>query len=326
MNLKILLKILIGVAVSALFVYLSLKDIDWGSVIAGFRSASYGYVIPVLFCLFLIQVLRSYRWGLLLGHFEKIGQFDLFSVTSVGFLAVVAIPARLGELARPYLITGKSNIRMAAALGTVFVERIFDSLTILAIFFSILFFVPFPPWLMKSSVIFLALTVGVLLLLVFISWRREKALHVLAPLLQRLPGRFQNKVEEVIRHFIDGTAILSAGRTLFYVAFLSLLIWVADAAAIYLLFLSFGFHLSIMAAFVLMVILIIGIAIPTAPGFIGTWHFFCILGLSFFGIPKEDALSYAIILHFLSIGLIVVLGLAFLPFNRFSFADLRERF
>jgi hypothetical protein len=74
-----------------------------------------------------------------------------------------------------------------------------------------------------------------------------------------------------------------------------------------------------------MVIIILGITIPTAPGFVGNWHFFCILGLSLFGIPKTDALTYAIVLHFLSIGIIVVLGLIFLPFNKFSFSDIRQK-
>jgi hypothetical protein len=81
----------------------------------------------------------------------------------------------------------------------------------------------------------------------------------------------------------------------------------------------------VVAAFVLMIILIIGIAIPTAPGFIGNWHYFCILGLDIFGIPKTDALTFAIIYHFLSIGIVIVLGLIFLPFNRFSVSDLRQQ-
>ncbi len=318
-------KLIIGMAVSALFIWLSMKDIDFHSVVQEFRSISYGYLIPVLLCLLLIQVLRSYRWGLLLSPFEKVGALDLFAVTSVGFLAVVAIPARLGELARPYLITGKSSIRMAAALGTVVVERLFDILTVLAIFFGVLIFTPLPPWLMKASVLFLALTLAVLLFMLLTIFKREKALSILMPLLQRLPERFHHRLEDLLHHFIDGIAILSEGKMIFYVIVLSLLIWFVDVIAIYLLFLSFGFHLPVAAAFVVMVILIIGITMPTAPGFIGNWHFSCILGLSLFGVPKADALSYAIVFHFLGVGLIVILGLAFMPFSRFSFRELRAR-
>jgi uncharacterized protein (TIRG00374 family) len=319
-------KMIFGTALSALFVYLSLKDIDPGSVTRAFQAVNYAYIGPVLFLLLLIQILRSYRWGLLLSPFEKIGQFDLFAVTSVGFLAVVAIPARIGELARPYLITGKSAIRMAAALGTVVVERIFDILTVLAIFFGVLFFMPLPPWLMKSSLLFLALTLAVFFFLIFIILKREKALTILTPILQQLPEKFHHRLEDLFHHFTDGVAILSEGKMIFHVILLSLLIWLVDVLAIYLLFLSFGFHLPATASFVLMAILIIGITIPTAPGFIGNFHYFCILGLSLFGVSKADALSYAIVFHILSIGLLIVLGLGFLPFNRFSVADLRAKF
>ena len=126
----------------------------------GFRTIRYGYLLPVLAVMFLMQVLRSFRWGLILSPLEKIDQLSLFSVTSVGFLAIIAIPARLGELARPYLITKKSRIKMSSALGTIVVERVFDSLTVLVIAVFVLFFTPLPPWLIRSSVLFLLLTLA----------------------------------------------------------------------------------------------------------------------------------------------------------------------
>lgn len=109
------------------------------------------------------------------------------------------------------------------------------------------------------------------------------------------------------------------------VSLLSIAIWLVDWMAIYLLFLAFGLHLPVAAALVLMIILIIGIAIPTAPGFIGNWHYSCVLGLGLFGIPKTDAMTFALVYHALSIGIIILLGLIFLPFNRFSVADLRRQ-
>ncbi|MBM4315714.1 MAG: flippase-like domain-containing protein, partial [Deltaproteobacteria bacterium] len=126
-------KVFVGAALSALLVYLSIRGIDFKDVADGFRTIDYGYLLPALALLFVMQVLRSVRWGIILRPLAKIDQLSLFSVTSVGFLAIVAIPARLGELARPYLITKKSDIKMSSALGTIIVERVFDSLTVLVI-------------------------------------------------------------------------------------------------------------------------------------------------------------------------------------------------
>jgi glycosyltransferase 2 family protein len=318
-------KVIAGLILSALLVYLSIRDIHFPGVADGFRTLRYGYIPPILALMFLMQLLRSFRWGLILSPLEKIDQLPLFSVTSVGFLAIIAIPARLGELARPYLITKKSRLKMSAALGTIFVERVLDSLTVLAIAVFVLFLTPLPPWLIRSSVLFLFLTLAFVSAMIVMMVKREASLRVLAPLIGKLPARYVEVVNRIISHFIDGFRIMIDPALLISVTGLSIVIWLVDVLVIYLLFLAVGFHLPVVAAFVLMIILIIGIAIPTAPGFIGNWHYFCILGLSIFGVPKTDALTFAIIYHVLSIGVVIALGLAFLPFNRFSIVDLRRQ-
>ncbi|TSA48450.1 MAG: UPF0104 family protein [Deltaproteobacteria bacterium] len=318
-------KVFAGVALSALLVYLSIRGIDFQGVADGFRTIHYGYVLPALALLFLMQVLRSVRWGVILSPLAKIDQLSLFSVTSVGFLAIVAIPARLGELARPYLITKKSALKMSSALGTVIVERVLDSLTVMVIAVFVLFFIPLPLWLVRASVLFLLATLALFAVITLMIVKREASLRVLVPLTRKLPPRFAEGLSRLISHFIEGFRIMVDPALLISVTGLSIFIWLIDVLAIYLLFLAFGFQLPVAAAFVLMIVLIVGIAIPTAPGFIGNWHYFCILGLSLFDVPRTEALTFAIIYHALSIGLVVVLGVAFLPFNRFSVADLRQQ-
>jgi uncharacterized protein (TIRG00374 family) len=318
-------KVIAGLALSALLVWLSIRGIEFRGVIDGFRTIRCGYVLPAVAAMFLMQLLRSIRWGVILRPIGKVDQLSLFSVTSVGFLAIIAIPARLGELARPYLIAKKSRIPMSSALGTIFVERTLDSLTVLLIAVLALFFTPLPPWLLRSSILFLLATLGLFAVMVLMIVRREATLRILAPLIGRLPVRYAGAVNRLIDHFIEGFRIVVDPALLLSATLLSIVIWLVDVLVIYLLFLAFGLHLPVAAAFVLMIILIIGIAIPTAPGFIGNWHYFCILGLSLFGIPKTDALTFAIIYHALSIGIVILLGLIFLPFNRFSVADLRRQ-
>jgi len=317
------IKLIAGLLLSALLVYLSIRGIHFPDVADGFRTFRYEYLPAILAVLFLMQLLRSFRWGLILSPLEKIDQLSLFSVTSVGFLAIISIPARLGELARPYLITKKSGLTMSAALGTIVVERVLDSLTVLVIAVFVLFFTPLPSWLIRSSILFLLLTIALLTAMILMIVQREASLRVLRPLIGKLPARTAELVNRLLSHFIDGFGIIVDPALLIAVTGISLVIWLVDVCAIYLLFLAVGFQLPVVASFVLMVVLIIGIAIPTAPGFIGNWHYFCILGLSLFGVPKADALTFAIIYHFLSVGVVIALGLAFLPFNRFSLVDLR---
>ncbi|MHB8769424.1 MAG: lysylphosphatidylglycerol synthase transmembrane domain-containing protein [Syntrophales bacterium] len=318
-------KLFAGLLLSALLVYLSIRGIDFADVAEGFRTVRTGYLPAVLAVLLLMQLLRSYRWGLILRPLERVDQLSLFAVTSVGFLAIIAIPARLGEVVRPYLITKKSCIRMSSAVGTIVVERVLDSLTVLFIAVFVLLFTPLPTWLVRSSVLFLLLTLALVSVMILLIVRREASLRVLGPLIGKLPPRYAEAVHRLICQFLDGFRIIVDPALLLAVTGLSIVIWLVDVYAIYLLFLAVGFQLPVVAAFVLMIVLIIGIAIPTAPGFIGNWHYSCILGLGLFAVPKTDALTFAIIYHLLSVAVVIVLGLLFLPFNRFSLGDLRRQ-
>ncbi|MFO7569520.1 MAG: lysylphosphatidylglycerol synthase transmembrane domain-containing protein [Smithellaceae bacterium] len=318
-------KIIIGLLLSIVLIYLSVRGIDFRETVTSLKNIAWGYALLALLVIFIMQALRSFRWGVILQPLEKIDQFTLFSVTCVGFLAIAAIPARLGELARPYLIARKSSIKMSSALGAVVVERVLDSLSVLIITVVVVIWHDLPPWLIKSAILFFILTLLMLLFIIVLIWRRNMAVSLIAWVLRRLPNKIAIRLDGLIHHFIDGFEVIKDVRMLLYLFFLSAVVWLVDVVAIYLLLVAFGFDLPLLAPFILMIVLIAGIAIPTAPGYIGNWHFACILGLSLFGVPASEALSFALVYHFLSIALVVVLGVIFLPFNKFSLSDMKKQ-
>jgi len=318
-------KLIFGIVLGIVLIYLSVRGIDLNETIAHLKKIHLGYAVLALFFIFLMQVLRSYRWGVILEPMEKIPQFTLFAVTCVGFLAISAIPARIGELARPYLISQKSTIKMSSALGTVIVERVLDSLAVLTVTIAVLMLQDLPSWMIKSGVLFFIITVLMIACIIGLVWRRETAVKVIDRFLRLLPGKLAQKVNNVIHHFIDGFQVITDVKRLLFLLLLSAAVWLIDVAVIYTMFIAFGFDLPVMAAFVVMIILIAGIAIPTAPGFIGNWHYACILGLSLFNIAKPEAFSFALIYHFLSMAIVIILGIVFLPFNKFSISDMTKQ-
>ena len=315
-------KLIFGIVLGIVLIYFSVRGIDFNETLLHLKKIHLGYAALSLFFIVLMQALRSYRWGVILQPMAKIDQLTLFSVTSVGFLAIAAIPARIGELARPYLISNKSPIKMSSAFGTIVVERVLDSLSVLTITIAVLLLQDLPSWMIKSGILFFAITMLIIAFIIILVWQRETAVKIIDRILQLLPGKLSQKVMSVIHHFIDGFQVITDVKRLLYLLFLSMVVWVVDAAVIYSMFLAFSFDLPIVAAFVIMIILIAGIAIPTAPGFIGNWHYACILGLGLFGIAKPEAFSFALVYHFLSMFVVVVLGVSFLPFNKFSISDL----
>ena len=210
-------------------------------------------------------------------------------------------------------------------MGTIVIERILDSFTILSIALIVIFMTDLPAWMIQSSIIFFLLALALFCFVLFLILRRRASLLFLNKILDKLPGKLGNKIDELIHHFIDGLQVITNINILLYLIFLSIVIWLVDVLAIYTLLLSFGFTLPVMASFVLMIILIVGIAIPTAPGFIGNWHYACILGLSLFGLARAEALSFAVVYHFLSMIVLVLFGAAFLPFNKFSVSEMKKQ-
>lgn len=317
-------KIILGMILSAVLIYLSLRGLRFQAIAESIHGIRPDYVLLSMSMMLLMQVLRSIRWGGILKPVVHMDQFTLFAITNVGFLAITAIPARLGELVRPLLISRKKNVPMAAALGTIFVERIMDTFTVLLMAGVLFPLIPLPPWLVRSGSLITFITLAAAACFILLIVKRSALENLENHLPASLQRRYAGKINRLVGHFIDGFAVITDWKRLGWLFFLSLMVWIIDVGAVYALFLAFGYALSPLAAFVLMFILIVGIAIPTAPGFVGNWHYACILALTLFGLNKADALSFAVVYHAVAVGMTLVLGLIFLPFNRFSLRELKN--
>ena len=128
---KTKVNLILGLAVGGLFVWLAFRGTDFEGVKASFRAANYIYIIPVVLLSLIVQTLRAYRWGVILAPMAKINKWTIFSITSVGFMAISLLPVRMGEIVRPYLISQKSPVKLGSSLATIVVERIFDMLTLM---------------------------------------------------------------------------------------------------------------------------------------------------------------------------------------------------
>jgi len=313
---KTKVNIIAGSLLGSVFVWLAFRGTDVDALRSSFRSADYRYLIPVVLLSFMVQLVRSYRWGVILEPLKKIDQWSLFSVTSVGFMAISLLPVRMGEFARPYLISRKSGIKLGASLATIVVERVFDMLTLMIVLLSIIMAIELPPWIFRSACVILLITIPLLLLLIFVAIKRDISVKGVDRIISLFPEALSARLMRLFHSFLDGLQILPNWRKSAYLALLSLITWFLIGLVTYILFSSFSSmaRLPLAAAFTVLVITALGITLPTAPGFIGNYHFSCVLGLTLFGISKADALTYAILLHGIQFSIIVMLGLVFIPF------------
>lgn len=321
-------KTALGVGVSALFTWLAFRRVDAGEVLRALARADARYLLPLLAVVALGLAARAWRWGLLLRPVARVRQGTLLSSLCIGYMCNVFMPAHLGEFVRAWHAARRTGARAGAVLATIVVERIIDVALLLLLLALALLLFPFPAWVRQSGAVMLALVVALAVLLLLMKRQQRRALAACGRLLRFLPPRVSARARDALEQFLCGVAPLQRRGHYAAVAGYSLLLWGSYVLTYQLLFQAFGFtaryRLPASAALVALVVTTISVVVPSSPGYIGTFHYLCLLSLGFFRVPKGPALSYAIVLHAFTILPPFFLGLYFLAREKLSLRALRE--
>jgi glycosyltransferase 2 family protein len=318
-------KMIAGVMLSVLFIFLAFRKVDFSQMGQAFAGADYWLLLPILLIIFLGLVLRSWRWQFLLAPIREVPLPGLFASLAVGYMANTFLPAHLGEVVRAYHARKKTGLAVSAIFATIVVERLIDIFALLALMGLALALFPFPGWVQKSGVIMLVLVAVLFALLLLMKKYRRQTLALSGRLTRFLPAAISARINEFLDQFLNGIVALKSAGHYPVVAILSIAIWVCYALAFQLLFYAFDFvrlyHLPWTAALVALVITTISVVVPSSPGYVGSYHFLCQLSLGLFAVPKGPALSYAFVLHAVNIFPVFFLGLFILSREKISLAS-----
>ena len=225
------------------------------------------------------------------------------------------LPARLGEVARPYLLEQNSRLGLSAAMGSVVLERLIDASFLVALLAICLPALQLPDWLLSSfqGFVFVLLSAVITVLLGSLPQFRRWLLQLLSRI---LPKRLSDFLTRTAESFYSGMQAMNSIKTLLATLAETLVLWAAALAAFLVLFRAMDLHLGLLAGITVLVLTCLGIALPAAPGFIGSYHYACVLALGLFGVGKDTALAYAIIIHFLTLIVLVFMGLFFINVSK----------
>ena len=124
-------KVWIGVAVSAVLLWVAVRGVSLDEVLAELRRVRPLWLVPVIASIFVRFWLTAIRWQLLLRPVKRIGVHRLFAITMIGFMANNVLPARLGEFVRAYALGRAEALPPSLPFATIVIERIFDGFTLL---------------------------------------------------------------------------------------------------------------------------------------------------------------------------------------------------
>lgn len=322
------LYISIGIAITIALLWQLFRDIDYGQLRSALAGANYWWILPNVALIILTMYQRAYRWHFMVLPIKKIAFSKLLAATCVGFMANNVLPLRLGEFVRAYSLASQDKgITKSASLATIFVERmIFDLVALLLILGSVLTFASFTPdEAMKRGVL---IAVGVafvgIAFITFLALHPERAGTLLSRYLKFLPEKGRLAVKDVIVRFSFGLKFLASPKAVFSVTMQTILIWLILGYSNFFVLKAFGFDLPIDACFVLLVVVSISILVPSSPGFVGVYHYGAVWALTDYGIPREDALSFAIVLHATQYLVVTAMGFYYLRKEHLSLKKLEE--
>ncbi|MEK7273636.1 MAG: lysylphosphatidylglycerol synthase transmembrane domain-containing protein [Candidatus Desantisbacteria bacterium] len=317
-------KFWIGIGISVIFLYFALKNIEIKKVLKAFEEINYIYVFPVIFFSMITYVIRAWRWRYFFRHIKPIPFSSLFSATMIGFMANNILPARIGELVRAYCIGKKENISKSTSFATIVLERIFDGFSLLFMFVITLIFYPFPEQIRKIGYLFAVIYLAAAGILISIKVWNQQTMKVVNFLCSYLPKQTGTAITGYAHSFISGLDVLENGWDVFFILLYSIIMWTLSAVSFYFMLPGCHLHLSFLATLFILIVVAIGIAIPAAPGSVGTFQYFTVLGLSVFGIDKNIGLTFSIVLHITQIAIPISIGWICLCKEQISFREIEK--
>lgn len=282
-----------GLAISAAALWVVVQTVNVAEAADILASADPRPVVAILGVVAVQALVRAWRWSVLIPtHADhKPSPLRMLPPMLTGYLGNTVLPARLGEPMRAVIAARRERIGATEALGSVLVERIIDIAMLAVVGFLAAFAVGAPAWVVQ--VLGVAVVVGAAGTLILVT----VGLEPLLGLAERIGLARWPRVRDVARRFIATLGGRGRRGAVLMAAGLSIGAWVLDATSFWLAGISVGADLPYAGAIIVSAVSVMGTAVPSAPGFVGTFHLAAAATAGALGVPGAEALALAVVVH-----------------------------
>jgi uncharacterized membrane protein YbhN (UPF0104 family) len=342
----------IGILISIVALAFAFRQVDFAAVWAALAGANYWLLAASLVPLLMFLVLRAFRWRLLFHPRKGLHIRNLLAVINIGYLLSNIFPARLGDVARAYLIGDTEEVSRTTAFSTIVAERVLDALCAVAGFFIVLPFAPLPDWMVRSGLVVGAAGLVAVAVFVVLVRRREWTLRLLDRILRtlrwpgsetmtrywggladrthlsflaRMPWADRPQLGDMAGSLIDGLSGITTLRLAVPLLLWSTAIWVVVSSYYWLVLLAFDVTQPFVAALAVTSVTALGMTVPSSPGYIGVFEFLARETMVLFGMTAAAALSYALVAHAIVYVVFNLLGLLGMAQQNLSYAEIQQR-
>lgn len=305
--------------------FLAVRLIDLGEAAATLARAQGPPILLALAFLAITLAAKALRWkALFYPRYSQVQFLNAFPVLLIGQMVNSLFPLRLGEVARAYLIGEREGVSRAFALGTIALEKVLDMFMALLLLVLLLPWMPLPAWASASGET-MAITFGLLLAAtIVLTYQKGRIAGVLGSLLQALPFLSRWASVQRVSAALDSLDVLRHKEQWLPLGLLSLVAWASAVFTNYFALLALDIRLPLLASAFLLLVLQIGVAVPSAPGRIGVFQYLVVLALSVFSVGSASALGLGVLLYLIVYIPPIIAGLLFMWAENISLVTLRR--
>lgn len=305
--------ILFQILITVFFLYLTFRTSDFHDLSHTFSSINYKMLLLSLMAQGITFLILAAREKYLLTKLHSFQFWDLLKGVFISYVGNNLLPFRAGEFLKIFYWKKISRKSYASLFSIGLLERIIDLTILVALFLAGSEKILAPLGVKTSYVLAVfALSVFPIVILVILDYKHNQAFLLNIKIKSILGEIISNYLEETINKLMTGLRVLGSLKNTLITIVLSILYWIVNLIS--LIFILYAFHLSfsISQSLIVLLAMALGVAIPSAPGYIGTFDYFAKSSLMLYGINESISTSFAITAHFISIVPYTLLILCFL--------------
>lgn len=266
------LQVIVGFGVSAVCLALALQAVSLADVVSALGSANYWLLLPACLAQAVVTVARAWRWRVLLGNEARVN--ELFWAHGIGALFTNLLPLRAGEPARVVVASHRSGLPLLQVGVSAVLERALDVLSIVVLFVLVLIHMPVSPQIQMGMWVLAGMLALGLVGAVAVLWRVDLAEAPVLGLARCLPSRIERRVLLHWRDLVRGLRVFGRPAVVGQALAWSALIWAVSVAGLWSIIEAFVPGAAAVEPALMMVVLSLGVSIPSSPGFLGVYQLF----------------------------------------------------
>ena len=278
---------LVGVPIGLVFLWLAVRNADLDAVWDSLRAADAGLVALAIAAFGIVYLLQAARWRRIAAT-PAVGLPRFYEMTVSGVAVNNVLPGRLGDFLRARWLGLAARMPAGKAFGTVILDRAFDLVVLVGLLVVGIAAVASSQWLVELAAAGAVVVLGFVAVLVFSRTyidRRDR------------DRRERGLLRRLVRDTVERLAEPLGRRHLLVWIGLSLGAWAMWAVAALLVAQSLDVELSLTDALFVTAVLNLGSAVPSSPGYVGTYEWLGVASLGLLDVGHEQALAFTILVH-----------------------------